>query len=408
MNDLNVSDLFVPILPKIQHYAWGDTYFIPTILCREPDGKPNAELWFGTHPRGESTLADGVPFGDYLRDHAQAFLGEEQIERYGNDLPFLLKILAIAQPLSLQVHPSAEQAQSGFSAEVVSHVDTPAELWNYQDDRQKSEVLYALTPVTALCGFISVDRLSEQMQVLIPQHVEKVFPFLLGKSHDASEVIEQFFTTLYTLEPTDMHLLIEEFSHNLAALHLPSETPDGKYLSAAGVAQLCLDKYPEDPSVLAPFFLNVVHLAPGEALYLEPRTLHAYIHGHGVELMSNSDNVLRAGLTVKNIQIHEVFKTLSFKPQDISVCPQMQPAADRTTVLAPSDDFLLRVYQSGTYSVPAEASITLFLCTEGEAVVEYEGGQATIPQGACLAVAPAAPPYQITVTGRLFSASIPC
>lgn len=408
MSDLNVSDLFVPILPKIQHYAWGDTQFIPSLLRKEPDGKPNAELWFGTHPRGEATLVDGVPFGDFLRDHAQAFLGKKQIERYGKDLPFLLKVLAIGQPLSLQVHPNTDQALRGFSAEVASHVDTPAELWNYQDDRQKSEVLYALTPITALCGFISVDRLTEQMRVLIPQHVEKVFPFLLEEPDDNSEVLEQFFTTLYSLESTDTQLLIEEFAYNLKTLHLPTETADGQYLTAAGVAELCLKTYPHDPSVLAPFFLNVVHLAEGQALYLEPRTLHAYIHGHGVELMSNSDNVLRAGLTVKHIQIHEVFKTLSFKPQEISVCPQTQHVSDRITVLAPSDDFLLRVYQDGTFSVPAEASITLLFCTEGKAVIDYHEGKQTISQGSCIAVASSAPSYQITVTGRLFSASIPC
>ena len=398
----------VKITPKIQQYPWGDDSFIPSLLGKQPDGNPQAELWFGTHPGGESALPDSEPLGDFLRDHDKDFLGEEQVKRHGKELPFLLKVLAIAQPLSLQVHPSAEQALQGYTEELPRHVDIPRDQWNYKDDRQKAEVLYALTPVTAMCGFLPIPKLSENLMRLLPYQFPLVFPFLQEPGEeDEAQLLQRFFTTLYTLEQEQRKLLLTEFKENLENLDENSLTADGNWLTPSGIARLCLQSYPDDPGVFAPFFLHVLHLKPGEAVYLEPRTLHAYVRGHGIELMSNSDNVLRGGLTNKKVDVPELLKTLVFKAHNSGLCPQIRDTNDRLNILAPTDDFLLGVYERGAHYVCNRFSIEFLLCTEGTAEIAQGDHIHKLAQGECLVVAASVDSYRITVKGKVFSASVP-
>ncbi len=400
--------MIVNIVPVVQSYEWGDTTFIPSLIHQEADGRPKAELWFGTHPGGESTLPDGTPLGDFLRDHAETFLGKRQLEVQGNDLPFLLKVLAIARPLSLQVHPTTAQAQQGFADEVALHVDLPRDQWNYKDERQKAEVLYALTPVTAMCGFLPKIELLESLNQVIPEQVERLFPFLLTDGGDTeSEIIEQFFKTLYTLEREELLALLGEYREGLKKLKVGNETEDGRWLTPAGIARYCVEHYPEDPGVLAPFFLHVLHMSPGDAVYLEPRTLHAYVRGNGVELMTNSDNVLRAGLTKKLVNVPELLQTLCFRPYSGDFCPQVRDEAKRITILAPTDDFLLGVYETGVFSVTKRDTIELLFCTEGEATLTYEGRSYVVQSGSCLVVAAAVAEFHLAVDGTLFSATVP-
>lgn len=400
--------MIVTIVPVVQPYEWGDTTFIPSLLHQMPDGRPQAELWFGTHPGGESTLTDGTPLGDFLRDHATQFFGEEQLAVHGNDLPFLLKVLAIAKPLSLQVHPTTQQARQGFSDEVTMHVDLPRDQWNYKDERQKAEVLYALTPVTAMCGFLAPRPLVACLRQVIPNHLETLFPFLLTEeSVNESELIEQFFKTLYTLDRERLASVLGEYRKRLETLEMDNETEDGRWLTPAGIARECIELYPEDPGALAPFFLNVLHLSPGDAVFLEPRTLHAYVRGHGVELMTNSDNVLRAGLTRKLVNVPELLKTLSFKPHPGDFCPQVRDDANRITVLAPTDDFLLGIFDSGEFSVKERDAIELLFCTEGAATLTCGETSYTVESGSCLVVAAAVAEYHLVVDGTLFRATVP-
>lgn len=397
----------VAITPKVQPYAWGDDSFIPSLQGKKSDGKPKAELWFGTHPGGESTLADGTPLGDFIRDHAHEFLGKEQVKRYGNDLPFLLKVLAIAKPLSLQVHPTTEQAKRGYADEVVSHVDLPREQWNYKDDRQKAEVLYALTPVTAMCGFLSSARIAENLRLVLPYQFPLLFPFLQdGEESDESILVERFFTTLYTLGTPQLKDLLEEFSEQIGKM-VQEEAADGQWLTPVQIAHDCLSSYPDDPGVLSPFFLNVVHMKPMDAIFLEPRTLHAYVKGCGIELMTNSDNVLRGGLTHKKVNVPELIKTLVFRPQTADLCPQIPDASDKTNVLAPTDDFLLSVFNRGIYEVEKRKSIEFLFCTEGEAKITSLQQTVKMVKGECIVVASVVPAYHLEVDGTVFSATVP-
>ncbi|MDY0372184.1 MAG: mannose-6-phosphate isomerase, class I [Sphaerochaetaceae bacterium] len=397
----------VPIVPKVQKYSWGDDSYIPSLLKKAPDGEPWAELWFGTHPGGESTLDDGTPLGDFLREQAVTFLGEDLINHYGKDLPFLLKVLSIAQPLSLQVHPSALQAEEGYAREVAQHIEIPREQWNYKDNKQKAEVLYALTPITAMCGFLPIEQLIENFSHLLPSQFPLIFPYLQNPSAPEEELLEQFFTTLYSMDIGTRKMMVAEYGERLTSVGGPSETSDGLWLTRSGIARKCLELYPDDLGVFAPYFMHILHLKPTEAIFLPPRTLHAYIKGHGIELMTNSDNVLRGGLTPKKIDVPELLKILTFDSRGGQICPQVYDVYGCKNILAPTSDFLLGVCNSGSYFVQERKSIEFLFCIEGNGEIVFNNNSIKIGQGECVVVAAAVEHYRLTVQGTVFRATVP-
>ena len=245
----------------VQHYAWGDPVFIPSLLGVEPDGEPWAELWIGTHPSGPATLDDGRP----LRDIA-------------GELPYLLKVLAAAEPLSLQAHPDADQARDGYERGV------------YPDPNAKPELLCALTDFDALCGIRPVDATTALLDELGVGRLADVL---------AAEGPRGVLTGLYagTIEPQPV---VEACTTSSRA-------------EAAWVGRLA-ERYPDDPSVVATLLLNLVRLAPGEALRLGPGNLHAYLRGAAIELMGPSDNVVRAGLTTKPVDVDELLRIVDTAP----------------------------------------------------------------------------------------------
>lgn len=239
----------------MQHYSWGDPSFIPELLGQYPDGRPWAELWFGTHPNGPATLADGRPLHDVT-----------------GDLPYLLKVLAAGQPLSLQTHPDAAQAVDGFARGA------------YADDRPKPELLCALTPFEALCG-------------IRPVHLTLTLLGELG-AHDLRRVVASSgpgaaLEGLYRGE-IDPWPVIESCA--------ASERAEARWVRWLDAL------YPGEPSVAVTLLLNYVRLEPGQALRLDAGNLHAYLRGAGIELMAASDNVVRGGLTEKPVDIDELLR----------------------------------------------------------------------------------------------------
>lgn len=252
----------------VQHYAWGDTRFLPELLGRPLDGRPWAELWLGTHPNGPTTLADGRPLSDIT-----------------GELPYLLKVLAAAQPLSLQTHPNAEQAAEGFLRGV------------YVDPRPKPELLCAITQFEALCGF-------RPIHLTLP---------LLGElgAHDLRRAV---------------------------AISGPSVAMEGLLRGGIDpwpVIRSCADSdrnearwvrwldalYPGEPAVAASLLLNLVVLEPGQAIRLDAGNVHAYLRGSGVELMGASDNVVRGGLTEKLVDVDELLRIVDPAPLTNPVLP---------------------------------------------------------------------------------------
>jgi mannose-6-phosphate isomerase len=263
----------------VQHYAWGDHEFIPRLLGVKSDGRPWAELWLGTHPNGAARLDDGRA----LRDVA-------------GELPFLLKVLAAAQPLSLQTHPSRAQAVAGFAA------------GRYPDPEPKPELLCALTPFSAYCGV----RPAEATLALLDE---------LGASRLAEVLAaEGPAGALEALYRGRVH--VEPIVHAAAR----SERTEARW-----VVDLAA-RYPGDPSVAATLLLNLVELAPGEAIQLGPGNLHAYLAGAGIELMGASDNVVRGGLTTKPVDIDDLLAVADPTPL---VAPVMTPAAELRLVDTP-------------------------------------------------------------------------
>ena len=257
-----------PIRGTVQHYEWGDREFIPRLLGVAPDGRPWAELWLGTHPNGPSRLDDGRALSDVT-----------------GPLPFLLKVLAAAEPLSLQAHPSADQARAGFAA------------GRYPDPEPKPELLCALTRFEAFCGVRPVAATLA----------------LLGElgADDLAAVVHDFgpAEALAALYHGAIH--VDPIVERCVA----SERPEARWVTTLAA------RYPGDPSVAATLLLNLVELQPGQALQLGPGTLHAYLDGAGVELMGASDNVVRGGLTAKPVNVDDLLHVLDATPVARPVLP---------------------------------------------------------------------------------------
>lgn len=252
----------------VQHYPWGDPQVIPGLLGEEPDGRPWAELWLGTHPRGPAMLDDGRPLSDET-----------------GDLPYLLKVLAAAEPLSLQTHPNAEQARDGFARGV------------YGDPHPKPELLSALTEVEAVCGI----RPAAATAALFGE---------LGLADLAERV---------TIHGSGS-LLHDLYRRRVDAAPIVAACADSDRREAHWVRELDA-RYPGEPSVAVTLLLNLVHLEPGQALRLDAGNLHAYLHGAGIELMGASDNVVRGGLTAKDVDIDLLLDTVDTSPLAEPVLP---------------------------------------------------------------------------------------
>ncbi|MDI2035324.1 mannose-6-phosphate isomerase, class I [Paenarthrobacter nitroguajacolicus] len=303
----------------LRPYAWGSTTAIAGLLGRPASGAPEAEMWIGAHPDSPSTAVhpNGVtqPLDALIASDPQHFLGSESVTEFGPRLPFLTKLLAAEQPLSLQVHPSLEQAREGFGRENASGIAPDAAERNYRDDNHKPEMIFALTPFKALCGFRSpadsrgifehLARVLDSAAIDVPAVIVDVVSDL-GQADDA-EALKAAFSRLIQ-GGSDVSNAIGEVVAVLAA-GAPLE-PHREALTA----MLDINEaFPGDPGVLISLLLNHLSLEPGEVVYLPAGNIHAYLHGLGVEVMASSDNVLRGGLTPKHVDVPELLKTVRFE-----------------------------------------------------------------------------------------------
>ncbi|MEM9521637.1 MAG: mannose-6-phosphate isomerase, class I [Actinomycetota bacterium] len=342
----------------VQHYDWGSTSSLPGILGRPEDGRPWAELWLGAHP---SAPARSGPAGEALdeviaRDLVGA-LGVDAARRFG-ELPFLLKILAAGAPLSLQSHPSVAQAEAGFEREDAAGVPVDAPNRSFRDRNHKPELICALTPFDALCGFRSPTEALEVLATIPTTALDGVRGRLADAAGSGTDGLDGLLAFLLTLGPADAAALVEPV---VAACALPGPP---EYADARAMAVALGERYPGDAGVVTALLLNLVHLAPGEALFLGAGNLHAYLAGTGVEVMANSDNVLRGGLTSKHIDVSTLLDIVDAKPLEVVV--QRPPVIDGVaTYITPVPEFsLARFDLSGRVSVAGPA---VLLCTDGTA-----------------------------------------
>ena len=353
------------ITGKTQYYAWGDQHAIASIRGTAPSGQPEAEYWLGAHAAAPSTIA-GSSLATVISDDP-TLLGNASRQVFGDRLPFLLKILAAAQPLSLQAHPTREQAVAGFARENAAGVELSAPERTYKDDWPKPEAIVALSEFHALCGFRAPAQTLELFDALeIPVSLASILGPLSERRGSAA--MAEVFLDLLSLDE-DRKSLVE---HIVAAAVSKINAPGELGLFARTAVELD-EFYPGDPSIVAAMLLNRVVLRPGEALFLEAGIMHAYIKGVGVEVMASSDNVLRGGLTPKHIDVDELVSVVSFEPTPANPIgyDEISPGVFRYRTSAP--EFAL-----WRFDLPdAEASIP----QQGARILLVTSGEATITDG---------------------------
>lgn len=270
-----------------------------------PTEQPEAELWFGAHPADPATLDDGRPL-TALISAEPGVLGEDLVKRYGRRLPFMLKVLAAEQPLSLQAHPDAEQAEQGYARENREEVPLDAPERSYVDTHHKPELVCALSEFEALCGFRDPRTSADALGGLDVPELASIVALL--RQDDPGQALREAVTTLLTLPREHRTELVGKA---VAAAGRAEEHPvhGREYTMLVELGK----RYPSDSGVLVALLLNHVFLRPGEALFMPAGNMHAYLRGVGVEVMAASDNVLRGGLTGKHVDVPELLRVLRFE-----------------------------------------------------------------------------------------------
>lgn len=383
---------------RIQKSAWGDTTTLATLLGRAPTGEPQAELWMGSHERGPSQIVGADDKGETLDQliarNQQRVLGLEVSDRFGQ-LPYLFKVLAIARPLSIQVHPTLEQARVGFDRENQAGVAIDAPNRTYRDPNHKPEMVVALTRFEGLCGFRDLEATREliaEMDVA-RSDTDEVAEFVsrIGTDGKPSEVLADTVAWLLSLETDPARRIVTGLRRALEEMQTSPE-----FVGAANAIVRLAKSAPDDAGVAVGLLLNHVVLEPGEGFFMGAGNLHAYLHGVGVEVMANSDNVVRGGLTPKHVAIDELLQICSFEPEE---APLQACASTTHTYASPVDEFsLTRVEVDGDPVVVDRSGPRIVLLTEGFATLTTSTDDDRVEQGAITFVGDDEGP--LTITGH--------
>lgn len=352
-----------------QHYSWGSRTEIPALLGFPATSEPVAESWMGAHPRAPSrvTTQDGDTGLDALiASDAELLLGPGVVARFGTSLPYLLKLIAADGPLSLQVHPDTEQAGRGYAAEEAAAIPVDAPNRNYRDANHKPELVYALTPFEVLCGFRAPHRAAALLGGIDAPLAAQLHDLLTAQPSPAG--VRAAFTQLLEPGTRPTRLQVHEVVRVCAArLDMGSPSPE-----VDRTVVLLAKAYPGDPGVVTSLLLNAVTLQPGEAMFVPAGAVHAYLHGLAVEIMASSDNVLRAGLTPKHVDVDELLRTVDYvAAPPMRIVPESFQAATRV-FYSPAEDFELSVTSVEddlVHPLPGRGP-RILLCLEGELSIE--------------------------------------
>lgn len=390
----------------LRYYSWGSPTAIPALLGTEPDGRPVAELWFGGHPSAPSRLADGRRLDQVVADEPASALGDGVLARFGPRMPFLLKVLAADAPLSIQAHPSRGQAAAGFARENADGVPPDAPHRVYRDREHKPEMICALTQFEALCGFRPVARTAEILEGINAPTLVGIAAHL--RSAPADRALRTALSSLLRLEGTERARVVASV---VGRCRIVAER-GGRH---AGPASLCVrlaEHHPDDPGVIVALLLNHVHLEPGQVLALGPGNLHAYLGGVGVELMANSDNVLRGGLTTKHVAVEDLLAAVDTTETEVPVVGpnRLADGPDGETVTWPTaaEEFALtrhRVHGTRTVELRGPA---IALVVDGTLGWTDPTGTLALGRGEAVWVpADAGGPVRLDGSATLFVASVP-
>lgn len=404
----------------IRDYAWGSTGAISGLLGTDPSGKPEAEMWLGAHPSAPSLASDGQPGGAdtgldrLIAADPQGLLGPEVAAAYGR-LPFLMKLLAAGKPLSIQVHPSADQAAAGYAAENAAGLAADDPQRNYRDGSHKPEMIYALTNFAALSGFRSpaetaglFGTLGAALEAEAAETCARIVSLL--SNPDEAEALRSTCEYLLGGSPELGRL-------GAAALRAIEANPAlAEHPSLAELPRIN-EHYPDDIGVLVSLLLNLVVLEPGQAIYLGAGNVHAYLRGLGVEVMANSDNVLRGGLTPKHIDVPELLRVSSFEALGVPHLEATETMYGQQVFTPPFAEFQLQHIEldavanaadMGGGDVPVDANgPVIVLCIEGEVLIDTPRGDELLRRGDSLFIganeAPAIARRSANAAGRAFA-----
>ncbi len=400
---LRIFKLRNPILD----YAWGSKTFISHLLGRdEASLEPQAELWMGAHPVAPSRIkinSSEVSLLEITKDEPYKMLGKKIADKFNNRLPFLVKVLAAASPLSIQAHPSKDQAVKGFKFENKNNIPLNSPDRTYKDDNHKPELICALTNFDAMCGFQPVKEMVERIKYLqledqipgikeldtdpCPKNLKRMFLELMSKHNDdQTKKVSVLINKLAEFKPRDDHeAIIFRWMLRLAAI------------------------YPTDMGVFSPLFLNIVKLKPGEALFLEAGVLHAYLNGSGVEIMASSDNVLRGGLTSKKVDLPELVKILNFDQIGLT---KIEPKIGKNESIyrTSTQEYQLSkiiIREDEPFANADISSAEIILCTEGKGSIKWSQSSLELKSGESIFIPFAISEYSIEGSMELFRAVVP-
>lgn len=382
--------------PRTQTYPWGSKDLIARLRGHTSASHPEAELWYGAHPGGSATV-DNRTLTAIISADPEYHLGTSVREKYGDRLPFLLKILAAAEPLSLQAHPSLAQAKEGFARENDAGIDIRAPHRNYKDDNHKPELIVALTKFHAMAGFRPLSRTRELFDALKCPTLDRWVGIAEGEGSEGDH-LRALFTTWISIPATVRKELIDDIVDAArTVVAAGSEESDGTepwiIETLSNIIELD-SRYPGDVGVLGALLLNYVVIEPGEAVFLHAGNLHAYCKGLGVEIMANSDNVLRGGLTSKHVDVPELVRVLDFRAV---TDPRIE--SEGGWFRTPAEEFALaKVEVDGTTEVICRGP-RIALCTAGEISVAVGESEVQLNPTQAVWIA-AGESEQITVSGR--------
>ncbi len=381
-----------PIRPALQRYEWGTPDDLPALLGFEADGGPYAEAWWGVHPGGPATVDtdDGPTPLDVLieRDPAAA-LGGRVLADHGDRLPYLLKVLAIGGPLSIQVHPSLEVAREGFAREERAGIPRTAPDRVFRDGNHKPEMIVALTPVVLLSGFRDASEVRDDITA-IGGPVATRLARLCG---DDDPDLAAFLAGV--MADDEAPGLVSDLA--FAGAHRGA----GPNLAAAARAA---SRFPGDRGALVALAMNLVRLEPGEACFTPDGVVHSYLSGVGLEIMANSDNVIRAGLTPKHVDVEALLEMAQTAPSE----PE-RPEASRTgstiEYALPVREFGLTIVEGG--AARFESGPRIVVCLDDEASVRASGQAHDLRRGEAMFVPDADGSLAVESTGRTAVAFVP-
>ena len=397
----------------LRTYAWGSRTAIAEFTGRHaPAAHPEAELWFGAHLGDPATLeTPSGPTSLLAAIHAdpEGQLGSAVRQRFGDGLPFLLKVIAADEPLSLQAHPSAQQAAEGYDREDGLRLPLKSPVRNYRDRNHKPELLVALGDFEALVGFRPAAKSMELMRALDVAALEPYIGLLADKSDAAG--LRALFTTWITAPQPSVDALLSAVLEG-AVCYIRSGATE--FTREVRTVLDLGERYPGDAGALAAMLLNRVSLTPGEGMFLPAGNLHSYLQGVGMEVMASSDNVLRGGLTPKHVDVPELLRVLDFNPV---ADPRVRTHRDGCELLyeTPAVEFAASVLDLDGADLGHEVDAVtrhdgpqILVCTQGSVTARAKTGEVVLDRGGAAWVAADDGPIRLEARrpGSLFRATV--